>query len=181
MVCHTGCPFPGFSPSQASPFAPTNTEARRPGRAAPCREPAGPAHGPFLEHIAAVASVLAVEVFSNEMFLSCLLAYILLWNYRSLVSNRVLRRHKERLPRRRYSTLREENKSCFCPLLSPGNGRHGGRLAEGRPGQNRSSGVRKQGLTAGAAWLWCADSQQEVVDLVGKCLISMFDIGSETK
>lgn len=89
------------------------------------------------------------HVFSNKMFLSCLLAYILLWYYRSLVSKRVLRRHKERFSGRRYSTLREKNTSCFYPPFLPGNGWPGSWLAKGRSVPNRNRDRRKQGLMAG--------------------------------
>ena len=40
--------------------------------------------------VAGVMFVLAEEVFSNKMFLSCLLAYILLWYYGCLVSKKIL-------------------------------------------------------------------------------------------
>lgn len=147
--CITQCsPYMGFLTSDAK------IHSHKPWRPTALREPLsaasfgtsvqGQVQGLFSKHRRWLVSDPCWEgkVFSNKVFLSCLLAYILLRCYRQLVSKRVLWRHEERFSRRRYSTLWEKNTSCFYPQFFPGNGRHGSRLAKGWSVQNGDIVIR---------------------------------------
>lgn len=139
-------PYMGFLTSDAE------IHSHKPWRLTALREPLstasfgtrvqGQLQGLFSKCCRLLVSDPCWEGNSNKVFLSCLLAYILLWYYRRLVSKRVLWRHKERFSRRRYSTLWEKNTSCVYPQFFPGSGQHGSWLAKGWSVQNVNTDTR---------------------------------------
>lgn len=139
-------PYMGFLTSDAkihSHKAWRLTALREPLSAASFRTRVqGQLQGLLSKHRRLLGSDPCWEGKSNKVFLSCLLAYILLWYCRWLVSKRVLWRHKERFSRSRYSTLWEKNTSCVYPQFFPGSGWHGSWLAKGWSVQNVNTDTR---------------------------------------